>query len=150
MARPKCPRHVNGLPFNNHFKPKGIPMSALKEVVLTVDEFEALRLADYEGLYHQQAAKEMNVSRQTFGRIMESAHKKVADVIIHGRALKIEGGVFKTTEKRRFKCFECLHEWDLPSGAGRPSRCPSCKGRKIRAYSDMEKVASNHFSTGKT
>ncbi len=132
MARPKCPRQVNCLPQSNYFKPRGIPVSALEEIVLTVDEFEAIRLADYEGLYQEQAAEKMSVSRQTFGRIMESAHRKVADVLINGKAMKIEGGVIELAKTRKFKCHDCGHEWSLPFGTGRPPRCPSCSGRNTR------------------
>jgi ArsR family transcriptional regulator len=64
----------------------------LEEVVLSVDEFEAIRLADLEGFYQELAAKKMSVSRQTFGRILESAHRKVAEALVRGKALKIEGG----------------------------------------------------------
>ena len=59
---------------------------------VTVDEYEAIRLADYEQLYQEEAAGKMNISRQTFGRIIEAAHKKIADVLMNGKALKIEGG----------------------------------------------------------
>jgi len=64
----------------------------LEEIVLNLDEFEAIRLADYEQLYQEDAATKMNISRQTFGRIIEAAHKKIADVLMNGKALKIEGG----------------------------------------------------------
>lgn len=92
MSRPKCCRHVCGVPDKNYFKPRGIPASDLEEVVLSLDEYEAIRLADYEQLYQEEAAVRMNISRQTFGRIIEEAHKKIADVLINGKALKIEGG----------------------------------------------------------
>lgn len=74
------------------FKPAGVPGSALDRILLSLDEFEALRLADYEGLYHEAAALRMGVSRQTFGRILEGARRKVADVLVNGRALLISGG----------------------------------------------------------
>ena len=80
------------MPDSNYFKPRGIPVSMLEEVVLTLDEFEAVRLADFECLYQEDGARKMNISRQTFGRIIDSAHKKIADVLINGKALKIEGG----------------------------------------------------------
>ncbi len=92
MPRPKCCRHVCGIPNKNYFKPRGIPASDLEEVVLNLDEYEAVRLADYEQFYQEEAAAGMNISRQTFGRIIEAAHKKIADVLINGKALKIEGG----------------------------------------------------------
>jgi predicted DNA-binding protein (UPF0251 family) len=92
MTRPKCCRKIRCGPDATYYKPKGIPVSSLEEVHLTLDEFEAIKFADFEGLYQEQAANRMNISRQTFGRIIESAHKKIADVLIHGKALKIEGG----------------------------------------------------------
>ena len=91
MARPKHCRRVRFLPDSKYFKPRGIPLSALEEVVLTVDECEAIRLADLEGLYQEQAAEKMAVSRQTFGRIIESAHNKVAEQLAKGDALKMQG-----------------------------------------------------------
>ena len=92
MPRPKCCRHVCGVPDKNYFKPRGIPSSELEEVVLRLDEYEAIRLADYEQLYQEEASVQMDISRQTFGRIIEAAHKKIADVLVNGKALKIEGG----------------------------------------------------------
>ena len=92
MPRPKCCRRVAGMPRCKVFKPAGIPACSLQEVVLTVDELEAVRLADLQGLYQEQAARQMNVSRQTFGRIIESAHRKVAETLVEGKALRIEGG----------------------------------------------------------
>ncbi len=98
MPRPKCCRNVCGVPDKNYFKPRGIPISQLEEVVLSLDEYEAIRLADYEELYQEEAAARMNISRQTFGRIIEAAHKKIADVLINGKALKIEGGEVAVNE----------------------------------------------------
>ncbi len=92
MPRPKCRRQICGTPDKNYFKPRGIPAVNLEEVLLDLDEFEAIRLADYERLYQEEAAAQMNISRQTFGRILDAAHRKIADVLIHGKALQIEGG----------------------------------------------------------
>jgi predicted DNA-binding protein (UPF0251 family) len=125
------------MPESNYFKPRGIPLSMLEEVNLTVDELEAVRLADLDGLYQEQAAEKMNVSRQTFGRIIESAHKKVAEALVKGKALKIEGGEFEMASMRKFRCSECQHSWELPYGTGRPGGCPSCKSGNIdRAEED--------------
>ena len=95
MPRPRHCRRVARLPEANYYKPRGVPLSVLEEVMLTVDEFEAIRLTDLEGLYQADAAEKMNISRQTFGNIINSAHKKIADVLLHAKALKIEGGVVK-------------------------------------------------------
>lgn len=73
-------------------KPAGIPARELEEVRLALDEAEALRLADLEGLYQEAAARCMGVSRQTFGRIVETARRKVADAILNGKALRVDGG----------------------------------------------------------
>jgi predicted DNA-binding protein (UPF0251 family) len=100
VPRPFCCRRIAGRPAAPVFKPIGIPVVALDEVVMTLDEFEAMRLADLEGLYQEQAAEQMNVSRPTFSRIIESAHRKVADVLVHGKALRIEGGPVQLGRRR--------------------------------------------------
>ncbi|MHC4458895.1 MAG: DUF134 domain-containing protein [Planctomycetota bacterium] len=79
----------------------------------------------------------MNISRQTFGNIIHSAHKKIAKALVNGKALKIEGGVIEM-EERRFRCQDCKHEWTLPFGTGRPIDCPQCQGKKIyRSFKDQ-------------
>lgn len=103
MVRPKCQRHICGTPDRNYFKPRGIPADQLEEVLLNLDEFEAIRLADYEHLYQEAAAVQMNISRQTFGRIIESAHQKVADALINGKALNIESGEVSAEPNGRCK-----------------------------------------------
>ncbi len=75
-------------------------MRELEEVRMTLDEFEALRLADLEGLYQEQAAGQMKVSRPTFSRIIDSAHRKMADALVHGKALRIEGGPVQMEGRR--------------------------------------------------
>ena len=132
MARPLCPRRVDALPPSTYFKPRGVPVSELEETVVSVDELEALRLADLEGLYHEEAAARMNVSRATFGRIVESARRKVAEVLVRGRALKIEGGVVERRALRHFACTSCRHEWSEPFGTGRPKGCPRCAGEDFQ------------------
>jgi len=131
MTRPKCARFVDDFPTTTFFKPRGIPLVELEEITLAVDEFEALRLADLDGLYQEDAAARMNVSRATFGRILESAHKKVADALINGKAIKIEGGVVTVTQKRTFQCSDCEHSWEVPFGTGRPEACPKCGSRNL-------------------
>jgi predicted DNA-binding protein (UPF0251 family) len=86
---------IRGNPQSCFFKPAGIPALQLEEIVLTVDEFEAIRLADLQQLYQEDAAKKMNISRQTFGNIIQSAHNKIADAIVNAKALKIDGGNYK-------------------------------------------------------
>jgi len=137
MARPRNCRRVGSMPGSNYFKPRGIPLSMLEEVILSVDEFEAIRLADLEGFYQAQAAERMKVSRQTFGRIVESAHKKVAEVLVTGKALKIEGGDVEMASTRKFRCEDCRHSWNIRCGSGKPGSCPACKSGNVhRAEED--------------
>jgi predicted DNA-binding protein (UPF0251 family) len=90
MSRPKKDRCVRCQPNAIYFKPRGIPLIHLDEVGLSLDELEAIRLADHEGLYHEQAAEKMNISRPTFGRILGEARRKLAEVLVEGKALRIE------------------------------------------------------------
>jgi predicted DNA-binding protein (UPF0251 family) len=91
-GRPKHYRWIEKLPEVTHFKPAGVPFKRTEQIKLTVDELESIRLADLEGLYHEQAAEIIHVSRQTFGRIIASAHKKVAEALVMGKSIVIEGG----------------------------------------------------------
>jgi len=101
-----------------------------------VDEFEAIRLADLKGMYQENAAEKMKVSRQTFGRIIESARKKIADALVTGKALRIEGGEFTISKMRTFRCAKCDHAWQTPFGTGRPHECPACKENDIHRDED--------------
>jgi hypothetical protein len=92
MPRPFCSRRISGRPRAAVFKPRGIPLGDLDRVEMTLDEYEALRLADLDGLYQEDAAVRMKVSRATFGRIVDSARRKAADALVHGKALVIGGG----------------------------------------------------------
>ena len=112
MPRPFCNRRIAGLPGAPIFKPTGIPVRDLEEVVMSLDEFEAMRLADLDGLYQQQAAEQMNVSRTTFSRIIDAAHRKMADALVHGKALRIEGG---PVEVEGHRCCRAHDEEDQES-----------------------------------
>ena len=92
MPRPRRCRYVSAAPAVTYFKPRGIPLRELQEIRLEVEELEALRLADAEGLTAQQAAERMRVSRHTFGRTLASARRAVALALTQGMALRIEGG----------------------------------------------------------
>ncbi len=109
MPRPFCPRRIAGRPAASIFKPVGVPLRDLDEVVLSLDEFEAIRLADLDDHYHEQAGGQMGVSRATFSRIVDSAHRKIADALVHGKALRIEGGVVQLESPR------CCRYHDEPS-----------------------------------
>lgn len=123
MSRPQCCRRIAGKPVASVFHPEGIPALDLVEIVLTLDEFEAIRLADLEGLYHEQAAERMRVSRPTFGRILAAAHRKVAEALAHGKTLKIEGGTIRMERLRspRCECPRCRRPGDVGGAGEKPA-----------------------------
>ena len=127
MPRPRNCRRVALLPQSDYFKPRGIPLSVLEQIVLTVDEFEAIRLADMEGMYQADAAEKMGISRQTFGRIIESAHKKIAEALVQGKALKIEGGQFRMASPDNVENVCRINEAGQSRGRFRRGR--GCGGR---------------------
>ena len=90
MPRPKLPRCLRFRPNVYYFKPQGIPLRELEEVNLLPDELEAIKLHDVDGLEQIEAAKKMNISQPTFGRILDSAYKKIAEAIVKGKAIRIE------------------------------------------------------------
>ena len=150
MPRPKGCRRVAGPPGCVLFKPAGVPASQLGEIVLGIDEMEALRLADLEGLYHEQAAQRMNVSRQTFGRIVSEARKKVAQALVQASALRIDGGEIEMVEQRTFTCLACEHEWQVPFGTGRPRECPQCASTRVRRTDRGRESAKQDVTRGTT
>jgi len=99
MVRPRLCRRVRFQPGVTYFKPRGIPLMELEEVILHVDEYEAVRLKDLEGLEQEEASKKMNISQPTFFRLLDSARKKIADAMVNGKAIKIEGGIYKLSKK---------------------------------------------------
>ena len=132
MVRPKICRLVSIDPEVVYFKPRGIPVSDLEEIILTVDELEAIRLKDHEELDQEECAKLMNISRPTFHRVYKNARKKIAEFLLHGKALKIEGGVY-ILDARVFLCKRCGHRWRVRYGGGRPVNCPECGNDDIHS-----------------
>lgn len=98
--RPKKIRTVKCTPGERCFKPMCIPIGKVKSVVLTLDEFEALRLADLESLEHAAAAVKLGISRPTFSRIVSAARNKIADGLVNIKAIRIEGGCCKVIRRR--------------------------------------------------
>ena len=127
MARPQKDRIVTCDPTISYFKPRGVPLRQIEEVRLTIDQMEALRLADLEGLSQEEAGAKMGVSRATFGRIIQRARRVVAEAIIHGKAILLEGGNYQVKNTDRlFACGRCGHRWTAVCGTGRPMQCPDC------------------------
>ncbi|HLC17113.1 MAG TPA: DUF134 domain-containing protein [Thermodesulfovibrionia bacterium] len=131
MSRPKKCRWITLEPGITIFKPRGIPSGQLEAVELQLDELEAIRLADLERLYQKEAAEKMEVSRATFGRIIEQARHKVADAMINGKMLVFKGGNIKVSKEKRLQCVNCGNQIRMTCGDGRPEACPSCGSENI-------------------
>lgn len=111
MPRPRKCRLIETMPQVTYFKPRGVPMTDLEELQLPIEGFEALRLVEIECLDHDQASEKMNVSRQTFGRILAAARKTMTQAVVLGQALRIDGGDYivsgcgeQTIKEKQAKC----------------------------------------------
>jgi predicted DNA-binding protein (UPF0251 family) len=126
-------------------------MTSLESIGLSVDEFEAIRLKDLEGLEQTVAAKSMRISQPTFHRVIETARKKVADALVNGKAIRIEGGEYMSDVNRTFKCLDCGHEWEEPHGTESPDACPKCGNKNVhraprnRGYARIGRGHRGHF-----
>ncbi|HEX55113.1 MAG: hypothetical protein DRO94_00835 [Candidatus Altiarchaeales archaeon] len=98
--RPKMCRRIWYCPEVRYFKPVGAGNFS-DEINLTLDEFEAIRLKDYEGLDQRDAAERMDISQPTFHRLLESARKKIASALVCGKAIRIDGGVYIIMAERK-------------------------------------------------
>ena len=124
MPRPICPRLISHRPPATYFKPAGIPLRDLDEVELAADEVEALRLADHEGLYREEAAGRMQVSRQTFDRIVRRARSKGAEALVRGHALRILHPEDREREAREAPARQSTHEQATGEPTGSPTPSP--------------------------
>ena len=132
MARPVKWRRVACIPEVTHFRPAGVPAQILAEVFLSMEEAEAIRLRDLESLEQEECAEKMSISRPTFHRVLESARRKVADALLNGKAIRIEGGNFEMA-LQRFQCGNG-HEWEVPFESlinVAPQVCPDCNNPDI-------------------
>ena len=134
MPRHPVERDVGGLPRAQLFKPAGIPARELEIVHLAVDELEAMRLVDGRGLSHEEAATFMGVSRQTVGRIVESARRKVTDALVGGKGLAIGGGAYRVVGD--LQCADCERRWPA-AGMYTATSCPACGSPYLRLRPGM-------------
>ena len=111
MGRPQKCRFIEAPPEYTGFKPRGMRAESLEKVYLSIDEYECIRLTDYKGLPHEECAGLMGISRPVFTRLVESARRKIAEAIIEGKELMIEGGNVVYGRKH--------------------SRCPKCSGGRM-------------------
>ena len=126
MGRPRKCRWVEVEPGATYFKPQGIPLRVLEHTVITVDELEALRLADYLELTQEEVAQKMRVSRPTVTRMLARARKILADAMVHGKAIRIEGGDYHL-RRQTIRCTACGHWQPLLEGEASPMVCDGCQ-----------------------
>jgi predicted DNA-binding protein (UPF0251 family) len=131
MPRPHKCRLIAAQPLVGAFKPAGVPGRNLETIELGLDELEALRLADLEGLYHDAAAERMGISRPTFGRLLECARHKVACALFQSMMLLFKGGPVLMRGTRTFECADCRARFGKPHGTGHPTECPKCQSRNF-------------------
>lgn len=139
MVRPFKERRIEQLPPITGYKPSGVPLRDIDEIVLTFEEMEALRLVDAEQLDMAEAADKMAVSKPTMCRIIGKSRQKVALALWQGKFLRVEGGTFRLERSapnrlRHFVCVPCGYRWDVPYDTGRRGRefnCPQCHSAKI-------------------
>jgi predicted DNA-binding protein (UPF0251 family)/DNA-directed RNA polymerase subunit RPC12/RpoP len=137
MSRPKRVRIVVNPPVMEGFRPFGVPMKDLEPVILLYEEYESLRLSDYEGLTQEQSAESMNVSRPTFTRIYEKARRSIAQAFVEGKAIFIEGGNYYTDDFW-YKCGNCMK---LNISKEEENSCVYCHSESLRQLN--KKIENN-------
>ncbi len=138
MPRPKKCRLIGQKPQTLYYKPRGIPARDLEEIEIGMDELEAIRLKDLEGLDQEESARRMGVSRPTFHRILSTARKKIATAILEGKALKIDERV-RLVDARKYRCRKCSTTFRVPHGNRRKrARCPECDSDEIESLHRIE------------
>ncbi len=129
MPRRKMQRIVHRPPLYTEFKPVGVRRLSLDSIELSIDEYEAIRLADNIGMNHNDAAEEMEISRSTFSRLIENARKKIAEFIIEGKHLQIDGGNIHF-RNNIIKCYDCGYMFRTNIGVSL-SNCPDCDSTNL-------------------
>lgn len=124
MPRPKSRRLIDSPPLFDSFKPTGVRGRDVVDLRMSLDEFEALRLSDYERLSQEEAAAEMDISRSTFSRLIESARRKSSEFLIEGKRLIIDGGPIHF-KGNLFECRSCRRVFPAQFGAV-GVKCPQC------------------------
>lgn len=138
-------RRIEGPPRMEGFKPFGVPMRELESVVMSIEEYEALRLADYENLTHEEAAKKMNISRPTFTRLYDKARKNVAKAFVEGKAILMQGGTFISGEYW-YRCNSCHETIVSPTPE---ENCEKCSSDDIIRIDLQDSNSPDYSESGK-
>ena len=131
MPRKKLHRRITQEPPVSVYKPAGIPAKELEEILITIDEFEAFKLADFEGLSQRDASEIMRISQPTFNRVLASARSKIAKGLVQGYVLRIEGGRYVLADGTGvLECLDCGSSVDMSSDD--KSKCKNCGSTRLR------------------
>lgn len=130
MVRPAKERKVQKPPKIQGMKPMGVPGKLLDKVSLSIDEFEAIRLSDFDGNDHKQAADIMEISRPTFTRLLQSAHLKIADALVNVKELILDGGNY-SFQRILIRCLDCNEVSDIGTKHDIYNHCPACDSQNI-------------------
>ncbi|MEI7596195.1 MAG: DUF134 domain-containing protein [Bacteroidota bacterium] len=139
MARPQKSRNIVNPPIMKGFKPYGLPLCEIEPIKLKFEEYESIKLINYEMLSQEDAATLMNVSRPTITRIYNKALKIIAQAFVEGKAIEIEGGNY-TFEKDWFKCKKC-HK--LIDGIENHVKCKNCNAFDSTELQSLNKKTEN-------
>ncbi|MFX0126000.1 MAG: DUF134 domain-containing protein [Candidatus Hodarchaeota archaeon] len=130
IPRGRNPRTIRCDPAHTYFKPRGIPLSEIDgEVAVTLEELEAIRLTDLEGLSQQEAGRKMNISQSTISRHLEEAHQKIAKALVFGFAIRI------SNPADFFHCDQCGHTWSFPEDLSTVKQCEKCGSKEFHLHS---------------
>jgi uncharacterized protein len=130
MPQKKC-RKLSGIPSIKGFKPLALPLDLENAVLLELDEYESLKLMDFDGLIHEQAATKMQVSRPTLSRIYENARKKIAKAFVEGKTILIQGGTV-SSDQNIFRCSQCGQHFAIENERDESSfKCPFCSSDQV-------------------
>jgi predicted DNA-binding protein (UPF0251 family) len=149
MPRRRKIRFIEGPPSSFGFKPKGIPARFLKTIILSLDEYESIKLVDYYNLEHEEASKKLGISRSVFTRNLDVSRKKIAKAIVEGCELSIEGGDVQF-EKNYYRCLNCFGLFENGREDDIKLQCPFCNSENVDNLNSyyQQNGKGHHFRRG--
>jgi len=137
-GRPRCLRRIESEPVVSYFKPRGVPMSDLDVVLLSLEELEAVRLVDLKGLNQEEAAQRIGISRRALWEDLQNSRRKIVEALVTGKAIEIKGGNYTVKKPRRCTCNGCQADWEIPFAARKPDQCPKCGGSDLHSHPEEQ------------
>jgi uncharacterized protein len=135
-GRPRCPRRIENEPSVSYFKPQGVPLRDLDIVILSLEELEAIRLTDLEGLSQENAAQKIGISRRALWEDLQNARRKIVEALVKGKAIEIKGGCYTVDSPRKCTCSSCSNEWETLFSDGMTLECPECGSSDVHIGPD--------------